>query len=104
MSAATQEPAGGVRIEKDSLGEVKVPADRLWGAQTQRSTINFRIGVSRFVWQRPVMRALGILKKSAALANAELGLLPREKADLIVRAADEVIAGKLDSEFPLVVF
>jgi fumarate hydratase class II len=93
-----------VRIEKDSLGEVAVPADRLWGAQTQRSTINFRIGTDRFVWGRPVIRALGILKKAAALANCELGLLPKDKADLIVAAAEEVIEGKLDSEFPLVVF
>jgi fumarate hydratase class II len=93
-----------VRIDKDSLGEVAVPAERLWGAQTQRSTINFRIGVSRFVWQRPVIRALGVLKKAAAQANCELGLLPKEKADLIIAAADDVIQGKLDQEFPLVVF
>jgi fumarate hydratase class II len=93
-----------VRMDKDSLGEVAVPADRLWGAQTQRSTINFRIGVDRFVWGRPVIRALGILKKAAALANCELGLLPKDKADLIAAASDEVITGKLDSEFPLVVF
>jgi fumarate hydratase class II len=92
------------RTEKDSLGEVQVPANRLWGAQTQRSTVNFRIGVDRFRWNRPVIRALGILKKAAALANSELGLLPADKADLIVRAADEVISGDLDSEFPLVVF
>src|SRR5690606_30875513 len=92
------------RIEKDSLGDVQVPANQLWGAQTQRSTINFKIGVERFQWGRPVIRALGILKKSAALANAELGLLAREKADLISQAADEVISGKLDDEFPLVVF
>lgn len=92
------------RTEKDSLGEVQVPDDRLWGAQTQRSTINFRIGVGRFTWGRAVIRALGILKKSAALANEELGLLPKEKAQLIARSADEVIAGKLDDEFPLVVF
>ena len=94
----------GFRIDKDSLGEVQVPADRLWGAQTQRSTVNFRIGVGRFTWGRPVIRALGVLKKSAALANHELGLLPKEKADLIAAAADEVIAGTLDAEFPLVVF
>lgn len=92
------------RIEKDSLGEVQVPADHLWGAQTQRSTINFQIGVDRFQWGRPVIRALGVLKKCAALANCDLGLLPKEKADLIAKAADEVISGKLDSEFPLVVF
>ena len=92
------------RIEEDALGEVQVPADHLWGAQTERSRHNFPIGVERYRWGRPVIRALGILKKCAALANAELGALPREKADLIARAAQEVIEGKLDSEFPLVVF
>lgn len=102
--SSTAGAGGNVRIEKDSLGEVQVPADHLWGAQTQRSTINFRIGVPRFVWGRPVIRALGVLKKAAALANHELGLLPEDKMKLIVQAADEVIAGKLDSEFPLVVF
>jgi fumarate hydratase class II len=95
---------GTFRTDKDSLGEVQVPADHLWGAQTQRSTINFAIGVKRFVWGRPVIRALGILKKACALANGELGQLPKDKVDLIVRAADEVIEGKLDSEFPLVVW
>src|SRR5690348_13111887 len=94
----------GFRVEKDALGEVKVPANRLWGAQTERSRHNFPIGVERYRWGRPVIRALGILKKCAALANEELGQLPREKVDLIVRAAQEVIDGKLDGEFPLVVF
>ena len=92
------------RIEEDALGDVQVPADRLWGAQTQRSYMNFTIGVERFRWGRPVIRALGILKKCAALANGELGQLPKEKVDLIVRAAQEVIDGVLDKEFPLVVF
>jgi fumarate hydratase class II len=92
------------RIEEDALGNVEVPADHLWGAQTQRSHVNFPIGVDRYRWGRPVIRALGILKKCAALANGELGQLPREKVDLIVRAAQEVIGGKLDGEFPLVVF
>ena len=92
------------RIEEDALGNVEVPADHLWGAQTQRSHLNFPIGVERYRWGRPVIRALGILKKCAALANGELGQLPREKVDLIVRAAQEVIDGKLDGEFPLVVF
>ena len=76
----------------------------MWGAQTERSHRNFPIGVDRYRWGRPVIRALGILKKCAALANGELGQLPKEKVDLIVRAAQEVIDGKLDSEFPLVVF
>lgn len=92
------------RRESDSLGEVEVPADRLWGAQTARSLENFAIGVSRFSWERPVVRAFGILKKCAAIANGELGQLPLEKVELIVRAADEVIAGQWDDEFPLVVF
>src|SRR5882672_6754285 len=92
------------RIEEDSLGDVQVPADHLWGAQTQRSRVNFPIGVERFRWGRPVIRALGILKKCAALANGELGQLPKEKVDLIVKSAQEVIDGKWDGEFPLVVF
>ena len=93
-----------VRVEEDALGNVEVPADRLWGAQTERSHRNFPIGVERYRWNRPVIRALGILKKCAALANGELGQLPLEKVALIVRAAQEVIDGKLDDEFPLVVF
>ena len=94
----------GVRIEKDALGEVRVPADRLWGAQTQRSIENFPIGVERFRWGRPVIRAFGVLKKAAALANGELGELPPDKVALIARAAQEVVGGTLDDEFPLVVF
>ena len=92
------------RIEEDALGDVQVPADHLWGAQTQRSHGNFPIGVERFRWGRPVIRALGILKKCAALANEQLGQLSKEKVDLIVRAAQDVIDGHLDGEFPLVVF
>jgi len=94
----------GFRIEEDALGNVEVPAEHLWGAQTQRSHLNFPIGVERFHWRRPVIRALGILKKCAALANGELGQLPKQKVDLIVKAAQEVIDGKWDGEFPLVVF
>src|SRR6201990_3321175 len=101
MSTAT---VNEFRIEEDALGEVEVAAERLWGAQTQRSHLNFPIGVERFRWGRPLIRALGILKKCAALANGELGQLPKEKVDLIVRAAQEVIDGRLDGEFPLVVF
>ncbi|MBS3968100.1 MAG: class II fumarate hydratase, partial [Truepera sp.] len=93
-----------VRIEKDTMGRVEVPAQKYWGAQTQRSIVNFPIGVERFRMPRAIIRALGILKKGAALANAELAELPRDKAELIVKAADEVIAGKLDEHFPLVVF
>jgi len=97
-------PSARFRIEEDALGEVPVPADHLWGAQTERSRHNFPIGVERYRWGRSVIRAFGILKKCAALANAELGQLPREKADWIARAAQDVIAGKLDGEFPLVIF
>jgi fumarate hydratase, class II len=90
------------RIEKDTMGEVQVPAHALWGAQTQRSTENFKIGGDRF--PREMIYALGVLKKCAALANAELGLLPAQKTEFIVKAADEVISGILDKEFPLVVW
>jgi fumarate hydratase class II len=92
------------RIEEDALGEVHVPADRLWGAQTERSRANFPIGVDRFRFTRPVIRALGILKQAAARANQQLGQLAQDKAALIEAAAQEVIDGKLDAEFPLVVF
>ena len=92
------------RIESDSMGQVEVPGDRYWGAQTQRSIDNFDIGRDTFVWGRAMIRALGVLKKSAARANAELGELAADKAELIVQAADEVIAGRLDDHFPLVVF
>jgi len=92
------------RVEKDALGEVRVPADHLWGAQTQRSIDNFPIGVDRFRWGRPVIRAFGILKKCAAETNGALGELPPDKVALIRRAAQEVIDGRLDAEFPLVVF
>ena len=93
-----------MRTESDSMGQVQVQADRYWGAQTERSIHNFPIGRDTFVWGRPIIRSLGILKKGAAQANAELGELPQDIADLIVKAADEVIAGKLDDHFPLVVF
>ena len=93
-----------VRREHDSLGPIEVPAARLWGAQTQRSLENFPIGRGRFLWRRPVIRAFGIVKKAAAQANERLGELPAGKTALIVRAADEVIAGAHDREFPLVVF
>lgn len=91
-----------VRIENDSMGEIEVPADRLWGAQTQRSLENFKIGNDHF--PREMIRAFGILKKCAAFVNSELGLLDPHKAKAIAAAADEVIEGKLDSEFPLVVW
>ena len=87
------------RIETDSMGEIEVPADRYWGAQTQRSLLHFNIGHD--VMPRELIRAFGILKKAAALVNQDLGKLPAEKAKLIVQACDEVIAGKLDDHFPL---
>ena len=93
-----------MRAEKDSMGTIEVAADKYWGAQTQRSLGNFDIGRDTFVWGRSMIRALGTLKKSTALANAELGELPQDVADLVTQAADEVIAGDLDGHFPLVVF
>src|SRR5574338_499095 len=84
------------------MGSIKVDENRYWGAQTQRSLQNFKIGGERF--PREMIRALGVLKKSAALANRELGLLDGTKAEFIVKAANEVIAGKLDEHFPLVVW
>ena len=87
------------RTETDSMGAIEVPANHYWGAQTARSLIHFAIGHD--LMPRSVIRAIGILKKAAAEANRELGKMPAEKADLIVRAANEVIEGKLDAEFPL---
>ena len=101
MSNATN---AKTRTESDSMGTIEVPADHHWGAQTERSLHNFEIGRSTFVWNRPMIRALGVLKKSAALANGELGELPADVAALVAQAADEVIAGDLDDDFPLVVF
>ncbi|MEO8346122.1 MAG: class II fumarate hydratase [Betaproteobacteria bacterium] len=92
------------RIEKDAMGEVRVDAQRLWGAQTQRSIDNFPIGVARFGWGRPVIRAFGLVKQAAARVNAGLAGLAADKAELIERAAQEVIDGRWDGEFPLVVF
>lgn len=90
------------RIEKDTMGDVQVPAHALWGAQTQRSTQNFKIGGDRF--PREMIKALGVLKKCAAMTNADLGLLDKKKAEFILKAADEVIKGDLDQHFPLVVW
>ena len=90
------------RLEKDTMGTVEVPADRYWGAQTQRSLQNFKIGGHRFA--PSVVHALGIVKKAAARVNLELGKLDEERATAISRAADEVITGLLDDHFPLVVW
>ncbi len=87
------------RIERDSMGEISVPNDRYYGAQTARSLIHFAIGIEKM--PRPIIKAMGTLKKAAALTNAELGVLAQDKAEIISKAADEVIAGKLDEHFPL---
>jgi len=88
-----------VRVESDSMGKIEVAANVYWGAQTQRSLIHFDIG--RDLMPPELIRAFGILKKAAALVNQDLGKLPADKAKLIVAAADEVIAGKLNDQFPL---
>ncbi len=90
------------RIEKDTMGEVKVPADKYWGAQTQRSKDNFKIGDGYMPIE--IVKAFGYLKKAAAATNLELDVLPKEKADLIMQVCDEIIEGKLDDQFPLVVW
>ncbi len=90
------------RTETDTMGSIEVPADRYWGAQTQRSLEHFKIGGERF--PREFIRALGLVKKACAQVNRELGLLPADKTDAIIRAADEVIAGALDDHFPLVIW
>jgi len=90
------------RVETDTMGSVEVPADRYWGAQTQRSLEHFRIGGERM--PRELIRAFGLLKKACALVNRDFGLLDPEKARAIVQAADEVTEGKLDDHFPLVVW
>ena len=94
-----QHLGGQTRMESDSMGAIPVPAERYWGAQTARSLIYFAIGEDRM--PVPVVRAFGVLKKACALANQDLGLMPKEKADLISKAAQEVIDGRLDREFPL---
>src|SRR5213593_1845631 len=88
--------ASGQRHETDSMGTIDVPADRYWGAQTQRSLHHFSIGGPTERMPVEIVRAFGVLKKACALVNLELGKLPKEKADLIVAAADEVVEGKLD--------
>src|SRR5262252_10984219 len=88
-----------VRTETDSMGAIEVRSDRYWGAQTERSLLHFSIGNDRM--PRSVVRAFGLLKKAAAEVNRDLKKLPQEKASLMIQAADEVIAGKLDDHFPL---
>src|SRR5918998_1020222 len=98
MSEATKQDMK-TRMETDSMGEIAVESDKYWGAQTERSLHHFNIGFDRM--PREMIRALGVLKKAAALVNEELGKLPGDKAQLIAQAADEVIEGKLDRHFPL---
>ncbi len=92
------------RLESDSLGFIEVPIDRYWGAQTERARHNFPSGSTRFVWQRPFIRALGIVKRCCALANLELGELKPKLAQSIIKASEDVVAGYLDDHFPLGVF
>ncbi|RJE71935.1 class II fumarate hydratase [Reichenbachiella sp. MSK19-1] len=92
------------RIEHDTMGEVKVPADKYWGAQTQRSKMNFKIGGASMQMPMEIIHAFAILKKSAAEANTALGVLDQEKSDLIGKVCDEILAGDLDDQFPLVVW
>ena len=102
MNSGEHGGAAGRRVETDSMGAIGVPADRLWGAQTERSLHHFSIGKDRMPIE--VIRAMALLKKACANVNRGLGKLPEEKADLIVRAADEILSGKLDEEFPLFVW
>src|SRR2546425_4073453 len=97
--AGEQNPGNATRPETDSMGAIEVPADKYWGAQTERSLLHFNIGDDKM--PRSMIRALGLLKKAAAAVNYELGKLPPEKQDLIEQAAEEVIEGKLDEHFPL---
>ncbi len=99
MTPVSDQPA---RIETDSFGELEVPSNRYWGAQTQRSLGNFKIGGERM--PTPLIRALGVIKRAAAQANQELGVLDAKLAQAIIQAADEVIDGNMDAEFPLVVW
>ena len=97
--ATVTEPATRMRVESDSMGKIEVPSNVYWGAQTQRSLLHFNIG--RDTMPPELIKAFGILKKACALVNQDLGKLPADKASLIVRAADEVISGKLNDQFPL---
>ena len=90
------------RIEKDTIGDVKVPADKLWAAQTERSRNNFKIGPSGSM-PKEIIYGFAYLKKAAAFTNAELGVLEEEKRDLIANVCDEILDGKHDDQFPLVI-
>ncbi|MCK9316654.1 MAG: class II fumarate hydratase, partial [Verrucomicrobia bacterium] len=92
----------GIKVEKDSMGEIQIPGDRLWGAQTQRSLENFKIGKDKMPIE--IIKAFAILKKAAALTNYELGWIEKKAADMIVIVCEEILNGKMDSHFPLVVW
>jgi fumarate hydratase, class II len=93
-----------IRIEKDTMGPVEVPADKYWGAQTQRSINNFKIGGEKNRMPIEIIRAFAILKKAAALTNAELGVLSQDKADIIAKVCEEILTGQHDDQFPLVIW
>jgi len=92
------------RTEKDTMGTVQVPADVYWGAQTQRSIENFKIAEDINKMPREIIRAFAYLKKAAALTNLDAGVLPKDRCDLISKVCDEILEGKLDDQFPLVVW
>src|SRR6185436_4698072 len=93
-----------LRTEKDTMGTVQVPADKYYGAQTQRSIENFKIAEDINRMPKEIIRAFAILKKAAALTNFDLGILDKEKCDLICKVCDEILEEKLDDQFPLVVW
>lgn len=103
-STSPSQSASGHRVERDTMGEVQVPNDVYWGAQTQRSLHNFKIGGTAERMPIEVIRAFGILKKCAAAVNMRYGIMPKDIGELVIKAADEVIQGKLDDHFPLVIF
>ena len=92
------------RKEKDTMGVVEVPAHVYWGAQTQRSIDNFKIAQDINKMPKEIIKAFAYLKKAAAITNFEAGVLPKEKSDIIGKVCDEILAGKLDDQFPLVVW
>ena len=92
------------RVEHDTMGDVQVPSDKYWGAQTQRSKDNFKIGGSNMRMPIEIIRAFAVLKKSAAIANQKLGVLNEDKSKLIRQVCDEILAGKHDDQFPLVIW
>src|SRR6186713_1660247 len=91
------------RIEKDTMGEVQVPAEKYWGAPTERSRNNFKIGPEASM-PKEIIYAFAYLKKAAAMANHELGVLTSDKKELVAKVCDEILSGKLDNEFPLVIW